>query len=314
MSERHMVVIVDDDRLLDNRYPQTARFGSTKVAIRSGRAADLRGSGVCAGIVDSANSTEVVSALRSKRRLLLASESLSAVMREVPGYTDVLLDSDWIPYLPIALGAEVAAAVKILRSGTLGKVRSCRLTTYVGASPPRVWEQDAPFARSLFESIVFGLDLLVNLFGAPARSSRWLSYDAHMDFGAAIHYFDARFLAIHEVMPSGMAASPLFTTTVNCESGRILLRDEFAPGALAVWEACSSSFRCAALPREKANVQAPDTVLGGLETIALIASLEKEGFDGPPTRGHAVQTLRHALDLLGTVEASGAHYDLGDGT
>jgi hypothetical protein len=297
VSERSVLAIVDDERLLGNRYPEAVGWASTRVDVRPGRVVDLSDSDVLGGIVDSVRADEILAALRSGKPLLLGPQSLATVIREAPEEEPAatLLERDWIPFLPAGLSAEVASAAEILKGGALGAVRSCHLTTYFGPSAAEGWEQDSTFAHSLFEAIVFGLDLLANLFAASANSTRWLTNDATTDFGVAVHEFGGGIVATQEVVPNRLAAAPLFTAAVNCEEGRVLLRDEFAPGSLAVWEASSRSFRCPSFPREKPNVQAPDTVRGGLEAFTLIAALTSGERSRLPVRKHALGIVRHAI-------------------
>ncbi len=270
------------------------------MAIEPGCAADLSRPEVVGGIVDDCHADEVLSALDFGKPVVLSPESLAVLMRKVSDPATTLLECDWIPLLPVGLSAEVLAAAEVLKSEALGAIRSCRLTTYVGPLAAQGWEQDAPFARSFFEATVLGLDLLASLLGTYVNSTRWLTIDVEANFGIVVHHLDASVVAIQEIMPSRLAASPLFTATVNCEDGRVLLRNEFAPSGMTVWEAQPRSFRCPAFAREKPNVQAPDTVQGGLETTALIMALANGERDGLPTREHALEILRHAI-ALGTV-------------
>jgi len=300
VNERHLVAIVDEEWLPGSRYPEVVGVGSTKTSIELGRATDLSRPEAVGGIVDVARADEVSLALDFGKPVLLSPEALAALMRGVPEPTPTLLKRDWIPLLPVGLSAEVLAAAEVLKSEALGAIRSCRLTTYVGPLAAQGWEQDAPFARSFFEATVLGLDLLASLLGAYVSSTRWLTIDVEANFGIAVHHLDAGIVAIQEIMPSRLAASPLFTATVNCEDGRVLLRNEFAPSGMTVWEAQPRSFRCPAFAREKPNVQAPDTMRGGLETTALLVALANGERDELPTREHALKILRHAI-AFGTV-------------
>jgi hypothetical protein len=294
MNEHHIVAIVDDERLL-TRYPEAVGAGPERMIVRAGGAADLLKPGATGGIIDDTRLGEILPALHSKKPVVLGPESLATLAQEEPEFTATLLERDWIPFLPVSLNAEVISATEILNSGTLETIRSCHLTTYVGPVSAETWKQDAPFARSFFEAIVLGLDLLTNLFDAPVNSTRWLTIDTSASFGVAVHEFGAGILAVQEIAPSRLAASPLFTATVYCEGGKVLLRDEFAPSGMTVWYASSRSFRCPALAREKPNVQAPDTVQGGLETATLIGALNSGERDGLPTQEHALKIVRHAI-------------------
>ncbi len=295
MSERHIVAIVDEEWLLNSRYPEAIGSGPARMAIRAGCASDLSELEALGGIVDHVHVDEILPALRSGKPVLLSLRSLATLMREVPEPSSTLLERDWIPFLPVGLNAEVRAAADILKRGALGRIRSCYLTIYIGPAVADTWEQDAPFAGSFFEATVLGLDLLTNLLDASVNSTQWLRADASADFGVAVHEFDGGIVTIQEIAPSRLAASPLFTATVHCEGGRVLLREEFAPSGMAVWDASSLSFRCPALPREKPNVQAPDAVRGGLETTLLIAALANGERNGLPTREHALEIVRHAI-------------------
>lgn len=313
INGRYIVAVVGDARLLNSRYPEAVGSGPARMAIQAGRAEDLAKPEVSGGIIDEVDVDEVLSALRSDKPLLLSPESLAALTREGSETTTTLLERDWIPLLPVSLSAEVLAAVEILKSGNLGQIRSCHLTTCVGPVTAEAWEQDAPFARSFFEATVLGLDLLATLFDAPVNSTRWLMADTSTNFGVAVHEIGVHTAAVQEIMPSHLAASPLFTATVHCEDGRVLLREEFAPGSTTVWEATSRSFRCPALPREKPNVQASDTVRGGIETSVLIAALASGERDGLPTRDHALGIVRHAIAYGAAYDAK-AQNEAGEGT
>jgi hypothetical protein len=295
VNERRIVAIIDEEWLSGSRYPEFVGTGSTKTAIERGRAADLSSPEVVGGIVDDRRADEVLSALDFGKPVVLSPESLAVLMRKASNPATTLLERDWIPLLPVGLSAEVLAAAEVLKSEALGVIRSCHLTTYVGPLATQEWEQDAPFARSFFEATVLGLDLLASLFGTYVNSTRWVTADVEANFGIAVHHLDAGVVAIQEIMPSRLAASPLFTATVDCEDGRVLLRNEFAPSGMTVWEAQPRSFRCPAFAREKPNVQAPDTVRGGVETTVLITALANGGRDGLPTREHALEILRHAI-------------------
>lgn len=302
MNEQYILAIVDEEELLDSRYPEAVGVGSARTPILASRAADTSRPEVVGAVVDSFDNDEILLALRSQKPILLSLKSLATLVREMPEFTDTLLDYDWIPFLPTALNIEVLTAAEILNAGSLGTIRTCNLTTYVGPITTETWEQDAPFARSFFEATALGLDLLTSLFNRSVTSTHWLETDIDEKFGVAIHRFGANVTAVQQILPGRLGASPLFTAAVQCESGRVLIHNEFAPGGVAVWSASSRSFRCPALTREKPNIQAPDTSRGGSETAAMITALGNGKRTDLPSREHTLEIVRH-VTASGVAEA-----------
>lgn len=302
MNEQYILAIVDEEELLNSRYPEAVGVGSAQTPILAGRAADISRPEVVGAVVDSFDNDEILLALRSQKPTLLGLESLATLVREMPESTDTLLDYDWSPFLPTALSIEVLTAAEILNTGSLGTIKTCNLTTYVGPITTETWEQDAPFVRSFFEATALGLDLLTRIFDRSVTSTHWLETDIDAKFGVAIHRFGSDVTAIQKILPGRLAASPLFTAAVHCESGRILIRNEFAPGGVAVWSASSRSFHCPAFTREKPNIQAPDTSRGGAETAAMIAALGDGKRTDLPSREHALEIVRH-VTASGVAEA-----------
>lgn len=268
------VVVIAEDGLLGTRFPLSVSSEGVDTPLVAGSAADLREDGVRAAVVDTDDPVSVRTALAAGLPALLTAASAAAMLSDDAG-EDLTSYGTWVPYLPLRSSVDVVTAARLAASGAVGRPLHCDITTWVGVRPDDRWECDAPFARSWAEALVFGLDVAERLLGvelpettlhryrgAPAEPPATVARHAGSDRGA-----------VHTLFPASLGSGPLVTATLTGDAGRLLLRQPFAPGALTVWDARAGEFRSPALPRVKPNVQAPDTVLGGPETVEQLTGL-----------------------------------------
>lgn len=294
-----ILAVLDDEELLGTRYPTWLPGPTGPVGLRSGSPADLADYPHDGVIVDTRDSTDVRIALDSGVPALVGMEALAALCRTAPGLDEFLGQRSrdgWLPFLPTREAVDVRAAAGLLADGAIGTPVRCELTTYVGrvAADPR-WEQDAPFARSVLEALVFGLDLAETLLGRTVSETTWSRLPGG-ETGIARHVGETP--TVQQVLPARLSATPLFTASVIAEDGRLLLRHEFAPGALTIWDARAQQFRSPALPRMKDNVQAPDTALGGVEVMGALTALLQARTGPDDTRRQAARLVGHAVTTL----------------
>jgi len=300
-----IVVVTDDQSILDRRYPGAVQHGGQTIPVAHGSIAGLTGPGVVGGIVDigeagdEAAADDVCAALKSGVPLLLTAGSM-AVLRaadDVPA--DLWLHGGWAPYLPLRRAVDVVAAAQLVADGAIGPPVHCEVTTWVDTPGAAGWENDAPFARSEHEARLFGLDLAERLLGRELPTTAWARRTSEGPGGLAVQE-GAGVAASLAVLPVALAAVPSFSAVVTGEEGRLLLRQPFAPGALTVWDAASRAFRCPALRRPKANVQAPDSARGGRETVEELEAL----LSGPVSDDVRRSARRLTDQALATAQAS----------
>lgn len=267
-----VVLVTDDPGLLGTRYPDYVERAAEIVQVVRRGASGLHAPDAAAGVVDTSDVAELRAALDSGRPLLLTVDTIAAASAD--GGVDLSAYPSWTPYLPLRRAVDVAAAVDLVTRGAIGRPRHCDITTYTGTVSSKTWEPDATYARSQHEALVFALDVAERLLGTELTSTRW-SREAHGEpstiRSAASEGIEVD--ANHTVLPASLATAPTFSALVTGDDGRILLRQPFAPGAVTVWDASSRQFRCPALRRPKANVQAPDTALAGRETAEELEAL-----------------------------------------
>lgn len=279
-----------------HRYPPRIDTGAEAVPLRVGDLDALADDQSLAGIIDHVDPSVLRVALTIGKPLLCDLGTLAALLDRDPDAEDDLSAGRWLPYLPLGLAPDVAAAAERLHGKRLGAPVSADLTTYIGSPPQHEWEPDAPWARTPLEALLFGLDLITVLLGQPTATNL-LSGDLAEPGAVLVHHSALGGIATHRLLASGMAAGSAFRATVTCADGELMLRYPFAPSALTMWEEEAESFHCPALPQPKSNVQAPDTVRGGREAATLIRALlsdrrpRSEGIPGP---GRALELLRHA--------------------
>jgi hypothetical protein len=215
------------------------------------------------------------------------------------------IQGDWLPALPLPLAEEVIAASERLATGELGIPRLVHVVTYFGVPAPYAWEVDAPVAATSFEAAVWGLDLAEQLLRQQVSTTRWDLPLRQREAALALHLLANGVAVSHEVRPTASGPGPCFQASVVCDRGELLLRAPFAPGAMAIWTADPPGFHAPALPREKPNVQAPDSTPGGWETRRLLEALVAETIPAHLSRREdAVRLVRHITASARTMEHS----------
>lgn len=273
-------LVSDDFGLLGTRYPASVLYDSQPAQVSKGTAAELGGAGVVGGIVDTEgvlnddDAHDVRAALSAGLPLLLAPGSIAALQTSSGDQEGRLSSSAWLPHLPLRRAVDVLAAADLVAAGAVGVPLVCEVTTWIGVPAADSWDNDAPFARTEYEAMVFGLDLSEQLLGGELTATSWsrTTRGANATVGTVLHE-GAGGQARQTVLPVALASAPSFSAVVTGDAGRILLRQPFAPGAVTVWDAARRTFRAPALRRPKANVQCPDTAQGGREIVEELEAL-----------------------------------------
>lgn len=274
-----IVLVTDDKSFLGRRYPVSIQDDGQTIPLALGSTADLTQPGVLGGIIDvraagdKAIADDFTAVLKAGVPLLLSADSIAAFRTTTDAFSDLWLNPGWMPYFPLRRAVDVVAAAQLMADGAIGNALSCEVTISVGAADGANWENDAPFARSEHEALLFGLDLSERLMGRELSQTTWSRRTGGGHAIALAVHEGAGIVASVAVLPVALAAVPSFSAAVTGDNGRLLLRQPFAPGALTVWDAASRAFRCPALRRPKANVQAPDTTSGGRETLEELEAL-----------------------------------------
>lgn len=298
MSE--LIALLGDEELLGVRYPVSWWSAGGPLELRQVMVSELDAPQVVGVVVDRASPEAVHRALASGKPFLLGVEALAAYLDE-GGDSTSLSAARWVPFLPAGLSLDVGSASKLVAQGAIGVVRSCDLTTFVGRLGDGTWECDHPFARSPLEALVFGLDLLPRLCGS-VESTRRVSGEPSGS-GSYLYLLEAGAVAVHHVLDGTVSPGRLFMATLNGSEGRLLLRHPFARGAVTIWDPEATAHRSPALARSKANVQAPDTVPGGLEVHLLLEGLLTGDVAHLPTPAYGVSLVEQALALTRSEEA-----------
>lgn len=296
-----ILAVLDDQELLGTRYPALLDGPDGPVVVRSGSPAELTDPMLAAVVLDTRDGADARAVLDSHAAVLVGVEALAALGGGVAGSDDagrLVSTSLWLPFLPARRAVDVDAATRLIATGAIGTPTLCELTTYVGrVTADSGWEQDAPFARSALEALVFGLDLIETLLGGIPTTTSWSPLPGY-DLRGGIARHTGGPPVVQTVLPARLGAAPLFTATVVGEHGRLLLRHEFAPGAVTVWDARAQAFRSPALQRMKHSVQAPDTALGGVEAAAALDELLHPRAGAEDARRQAVRLVDHAVTAL----------------
>lgn len=275
-----IVLVTDDVSLLGTRYPDSVLHAGQLAQLTKGSAARLREPGLLGGVVDITGALDaddsglIRAALTAGLPLVLSPGAVSALRSLAVDPVDLSLHRAWAPYLPLRRSVDVLAAADLVAAGAIGVPLHCEVTTWVGAPVIGSWDTDAPFARSVYEALMFGLDLVEQLVDQQFPATSWSRHEARgtSAVGTAVHQ-GAALAATQLVLPVELATAPSFSAVVTGDAGRILLRQPFAPGAVTVWDSGKRAFRSPVLRRPKANVQAPDTCLGGRETVEELESV-----------------------------------------
>ncbi len=203
-------------------------------------------------------------------------------------------DGGWLPLVPAAVAEDVGFARRLV-GGELGAAQLVELVTCFGEPPSRVWEEDSycPFDRH--EAIAFGLQLLETVCGNDVVETRTIVVGGVAD---AFEHRIGSCTALQLVVSRAMTRSQGFKATAYCEQGRILLRDEFAVGAVGYSLQNGELMRFPELPRARPSGLGPETIQGGWETVRLLERALSPGEGEEALRVQALRLLSHLRDAI----------------
>ena len=203
-------------------------------------------------------------------------------------------DGGWLPLMPAAVAEDVGCARR-LAADELGAVQLVELVTCFGEPPSRVWEGDGycPFDRH--ESVAFGLQLLETVCGGEVVGTRTVTVGGVAD---AFEHRIGSCAALQLVVPRSMTRSQGFKATAYCDHGRVLLRDEFAVGAVGYSLQDGELVRFPELPRGRPSGLGPETIRGGWETVRLLEGAISAGDGEDALRAQSLRLLAHMRDAI----------------
>lgn len=290
---QHILVVSADDAILQG-LPRRVGSGASSVPLRFGTSDDLGADGVVGAVLVDTQPVEVEQATRTGLPLLVDLTTLRRVLEQTDGL--LLEAARWVPMLPLRLAVDVIAVERLLAEDRWGRVIGGEVVTLVGQPTHGSWELDHHVARTPFEALAHGVDVLATLHQticfsrASVAAPPALRMEHHTAGGATFS---------HWVLPAEAASAPEFRASLVCERATVWLRAPFAPSSVTLWDNASERYRSIRLHRETANIQAPDTVRGGLSTQRLLAGLLNDDDAGDRRlRDAGIHAVRAAADLL----------------
>lgn len=288
------VLVVASDEAAVRRLPRRVGSGASSVPVHPGTFEELDDEDVVAAILIDAEPADVHDAAAAGRPLLVDLPTL----RRLGDAGDVtsLLSARWLPLLPLRRAVDVAAAAQLLADGLIGRTHGGQIVTPVGEPSHPSWELDHQPARNRFEALAYGLDLLAAL-GHPVAAS-------HLASGAVPpvrveHRTSDDVVFVQWLLPAQASSAPEFRASLIGGEGTMWLRAPFAPGSVTVWENAAERYRSIRLRRDTPNIQAPDTVRGGLEVQRLLTELLGETKDDEDEiRDASLRAVRAAAAVL----------------
>ncbi|AYY13779.1 hypothetical protein EF847_14835 [Actinobacteria bacterium YIM 96077] len=267
------------------RYPERLWQGDTLIEVST----DAAGENRVATIVD--GDTWPADAPAAGPVLL----SLDVLADSLRGNEYQLADRAWVPLLPADFYSDVAVARQRVAAGEIGAPRVVDVTVPVGLPPAGAWDVDHVCALTWLEALVFGMRAAELVGNATVESSTWLL--GRSPVRTVMHTLDTGVVVVHHIVPADSTPTTAYEGVVLGESGRVMLRQQFAPGALGVWQPARPGYTFPAIYEAKQDVQAPDSVGGGWEMAGLLHELAGPGEHATQLREHAVRLVRHAIQL-----------------
>lgn len=287
---------------VDHRYPHHVWVADQLVPLERRTDVSEGAGAVVDGDLDAATAY-----LARQQPLLLGPETVRDLLVRDP---QLLETGFWTCWLPHGLSPEVVSARSLVDADTLGGTTSGDLVTLVGVgiAGGATWSIDAAVSLSRFEALVTGLDLLRCLGLEVAESTVPAATSA---CGAVINHRLVGGAVIRQrIEAADLYAVPAFLVELRGREGRILIRHETAPSALLVWRREPPGFAAPSLPKIKPNIQAPDSLPGGLETTRQLVSLLTGDRETVVDRATAMEVVMQATRLdqaLSALEDDGAN-------
>jgi hypothetical protein len=202
---------------------------------------------------------------------LVVSTSDIARLAAGAGPVKGLKGRQWIPFAPAACAPDVVTAAGLVGEGRIGTPRVLQVTATV-APTPTGWERDHASGADLLEALVFAMQVTEAMLGEEVRSCRRVGSQAMPH--AFEHETPSDILVQSLVCPAAYSRAPGIRAELYGSSGRLLLRPEFAPGALGLHTA--EGFDFPAVLAAKSNIQSPDTVQGGWEGVEVVRTVMQD--------------------------------------
>ncbi|PSL05270.1 hypothetical protein CLV30_104136 [Haloactinopolyspora alba] len=274
-------LMVDDERR--HRYPARMWAGDTIVELTP----DVTVGRSVATVVD--GSGPPATAPEADRALV----SLDVLAGLPPGDGFPFAAGRWVPLLPVDVSADLETARQYVAEGAIGTPHVVDLTVPVGLPPSGEWDVDHVTAVSPLEAMVFGIRIAEFVANAVVVTSSWLSREPSVS--TAVHTLDSGVQVVHHIVPAHSTPATMFDGVVLGGSGRLALRQPFAPGSVGVWSPGPPGYTFPAVREAKHDVQAPDSVVGGWELAALLSELVAPGARAVRLGEDATRLVRHAV-------------------